>query len=111
MKNLDQIRAKNAIAASIGQGAEGGDSVAKKVPAMIRENGLLGALAFALEKDKGYKDVFVAIIRHLKDIGSLPGKGETPETFLQDLCAVDASALRTLTSEIMAYLGYLRRFG
>jgi CRISPR/Cas system CMR-associated protein Cmr5 small subunit len=110
MKNLDQIRAKNAISVSIGQGADGGDAVAKKVPAMIRENGLLGALAFAIEKEKGYRDVFVAVIAHLKEIKRLPGTGETLETFLKDLCAVDASTLRSLTAEVMAYLGYLRRF-
>jgi len=50
-RNLEQIRAKNALLASakIGTGSDGGRAVAKKVPAQIVQNGFLAALAFAIE--------------------------------------------------------------
>ncbi|MCL1919752.1 MAG: type III-B CRISPR module-associated protein Cmr5 [Kiritimatiellaeota bacterium] len=105
MKNLEQIRAKNALAAKIGTGKEGGESVAKKVPTMIIENGFLGAYAFAIENGKGYLDVFNAVITHLTEIGLVPpGKGTVGH-----FCEMDANALRAVTAEAMAYLNYLRR--
>jgi CRISPR/Cas system CMR-associated protein Cmr5 small subunit len=116
MKNLEQIRAKNALAAarSIGGGKNDGENIAKKVPTMIRENGILGAAAFAAETGKGYESVFNAIIAHLADphikkIGAACS--------LQDFVAwlaghesVTAARLRAITAETMAYLNYLRRF-
>ena len=115
MKNLDQIRAKNALAARIGKGSGGGESVAKKVPVMIRENGFIAAMAFAKEKSKegketGYKDVFDAIIVHLKDIEQLHGLSDDFDKFLAGLCEKDSVVLRAITAEAMAYLNYLRRF-
>ena len=53
MQNYEQIRARNALAVATDKknyvftGGGDGLSVAKEVPAQIRENGLLGALAFA----------------------------------------------------------------
>jgi CRISPR/Cas system CMR-associated protein Cmr5 small subunit len=113
MQNLDQLRATNALEAAggIGEGREGGGNVAKKVPAMIRENGILGAAAFASETKAGYKDVFKAIIEHLGTAKRLPGCGRTTlEGFISDLAECDAGQLRAITAEAMAYLGYLRRF-
>ena len=110
MRNLEQYRAKNALKAAIGQGTEGSESVAKKVPAMILENGFLGAMAFAKEKGKGYADVFNAIIAHLADIGQLHGLPANFDGFLAGLCAKDAAPLRAVTAESLAFLNYLRRF-
>jgi len=110
MKNLDQIRAKNALAARIGTGAEGSESVAKKVPVMIRENGFIAAMSFAKEKGKGYADVFNAIIDHLKDINQMHGIPDNFDGFLDGLCKKDSVVLRAVTAEAMAYLNYLRRF-
>jgi len=105
MKNLDQIRAKNALAAKVGTGKEGGESVAKKVPAMIIENGFLGAFAFAVENGKGYLDVFNAIISHLVEVGIVaPDKRA-----IGNFCEMDAVALRAASAEAMAFLNYLRR--
>lgn len=115
MKNLDQIRAANALAAATGktyQGVNEGE-VVKKVPAMIRQNGILGALAFAKENEgkSGHAGVFLAIIAHLKSIGRLPGKKkEQLDGFIGDLCEADSATLRAVTDESMAYLNYLRRF-
>lgn len=105
MKNLEQIRAKNALNASIGTGKDGGDMIAKKVPAMIIENGFLGAFAFAIENGKGYLDVFNAIVAHLVEVGLVPPTKRTYGHF----CEIDANALRVITAEAMAYLNYLRR--
>lgn len=113
VRNLEQIRAKNAYAAreSIGMGKEGGRAVAKKVPAMILANGFIGALAFAIEDNGGYLTVFNAIIRHLHDACLDCGVSATdPARFLDELCRRDADTLRAVTDEAMAYLNYLRRF-
>jgi len=116
MKNLDQIRARNALAAApnIGKGAGDGESVAKKVPTMIRENGILGAAAFALETGKGYEDVFNAIITHLADpeVAKI-GQSCSLKEFIDWLSGnrkATAVRLRDITAEAMAYLNYLRRF-
>ena len=69
-QNYAQIRAKNAWKASqdtVFKATEGGEAV-KKVPAMIIENGLLGAMAFAIEKGEGYLKTFQALLDHLKEM-------------------------------------------
>ncbi len=113
MKNLEQLRAQHALAAApnIGMGKEGGRAVAKKVPAMIIDNGFIGALAFAIEAKDGKTTVFEAIIAHLQACGMMYGIAKTdPEGFLNELCAKDANVLRAVTAESLAYLNYLRRF-
>ncbi len=115
IQNLDQIRAKNALDAANDtrfKGANDGD-VVKKIPAMIRQNGILGAIAFAKENDgkSGHADVFRAIIKHLKELNRLPGqRQDNIDGFLNDLCGSDSADLRAVTVEAMAYLNYLRRF-
>lgn len=113
MKNLEQLRAKNAIAAAptIEKAKEGGRAVAKKVPAMILANGFIGAMAFAIEKKCGYESVFQAIITHLQSANAMYGISQTGlKGFLDELCGKDAATLRAITDESMAYLNYLRRF-
>lgn len=111
MKNFEQIRAKNALSRKIGTGTGGGDSVAKKVPVMIRDNGIIAAAAFALETKAGYEDVFNAVIAHLadQDIKLLNTKMQL-NAFIDYLVSVDSDSLRAITAETMAYLNYLRRF-
>lgn len=112
MKNLEQIRAANALEAAptIEGGREGGRNVAKKVPNYVRNNGLLGAAAFARETGKGYECVLNALIKHLghNQVG-LTETGNIDE-FIRELGKADSSHLRRVTSEAMAYLNYLRRF-
>jgi CRISPR type III-B/RAMP module-associated protein Cmr5 len=121
MQSFEQIRAKNALrdAPSIGLGNEGGRAVAKKVPALIVQDGFLGALAFAIEKSKngadeknGYGNVFKAIIKHLPDVKKDFGLCETYDLqkFLYSLCQQSSEVLRAVTDESIAYLNYLRRF-
>lgn len=113
VRNLEQVRAKNAYAArdKIGTGKEGGRAVAKKVPALIIANGFIGALAFAIEDNGGYLTVFKAVIDHLHGANLNCGiRATEPKEFLDELCERDADTLRAVTSEAMAYLNYLRRF-
>jgi len=119
-RNLEQIRARNALKAadSIGKGKEGGRAVAKKVPAQIVQNGFLGALAFAIESSdngrddtNGYGNTFKALQKHLKDVGKDLGVcGGDLKGFLDGLCTKSADDLRLITDEALCYLNYLRRF-
>ncbi len=108
MKNLEQIRAKNALEAApeIGKGKTGGD-VVKKIPPMIRDNGILASAAFARDKREGYETVFHAVIKHLKILGIMP---QNEEKMIEWLITVDSAKLRAVTEETMSYLNYLRRF-
>lgn len=109
MKNLDQIRAANAMeAAKKKMGAKEKGEVVKKVPTMIRDNGILGALAFAREAGEGYVDCFSAIITHLRSVNVSHADGI--DSFLKELTEADSGEMRRVTSEAMAYLNYLRRF-
>lgn len=109
MKNLDQIRAANAIeAARKKMGAKENGEVVKKIPTMIRDNGILGALAFSKEAGAGYADCFMAIITHLRSIRA--SRAERLDDFLNELIEADSGEMRRITSEVMAYLNYLRRF-
>lgn len=109
MKNINQIRARNAFN-SVGKikGGVNGGEVVKKIPPIIMNNGLLSALAFAHEND-GWKSVFVEAEKHLRDddIDLLPSN----EPLLQYLTEkADSQALKLITNEILAWLEFLRRF-
>jgi len=124
MKNLHQIRAANSINVKITKDKEDSKTIAKKVPAMIIENGLIATAAFAIESNKsGYKSVFEdAIIPHLQhDLISIVPKQSKDEKettfvindlggFIRYLTLIDSSILRLITSETLQYLNYLRRF-
>lgn len=115
-RSYDQIRALHALEAARAEtirGRDDGKGVAKKVPALIIECGLLGALAFALEKGVGYKAVFEAVRTHLAsaDIADPTAMGtKDADEWFEKLAKAPASALRLATGETMAYLTYLRRF-
>jgi CRISPR/Cas system CMR-associated protein Cmr5 small subunit len=124
MRNLDQIRAAHAIGKRDIRipGTEGGE-VVKKVPMLIRQNGLLAALAFACErgrrggtwKNEGHHRVFEFVVEHLARCPSvelaLPDGGDDLVVRYNEWLANQSSAaLRLHTAEIMAYLGYLRRY-
>ncbi len=118
MKNLDQIRAKNALEAVRKYDFTGKDKgeVVKKVPPMIIQNGLLGTLAFAIDDKKGYADVMKAAVKHLasnelypeieKKISDMNDLNE----FTKYLCNKDSAYLRALTEEVLSYLSFLRRY-
>lgn len=111
MQNLDQIRAGNALGAA--------DRVSRKavtkLPAMIVNNGLLAAAAFANNKSEELLEAMNAVAAHLADrrIGRLPPEtsGKT-DALLRHLVgpAAGSDCLRLATSEALAYLSYLKRF-
>ncbi len=115
MKNMEQIRARNALKATMDtnfKGEEDGE-VAKKVPTYIRDNGLLATMAFALDKKPGIKKVLDSVARHLSDpdIGRLPKDIDKTETWIAFLTEeASSSQLRDQTVEALAYLSYFRRF-
>lgn len=109
MKNLEQIRAAHALEASVTKmGGKKGGEVVKKIPTMIRENGILGALAFSIESGGGYADCFAAILTHLRMVKA--SRADSIDGFLKELANADSAYMRRVTSEAMAYLNYLRRF-
>jgi CRISPR/Cas system CMR-associated protein Cmr5 small subunit len=119
-QNLDQVRAKNAIKYKDTEfpGADGGE-VVKKVPMLIRDNGILAAAAFAAErksngrdlKNSGHELVFKCIIEHLAD-GNIKRLNNVMDLdkFIEHLSDTDSAFLRDITAESMNYLNYLRRF-
>ena len=109
MVNLEQKRALNAFEACSAEkfGGKDGGEVVKKLPPQIRENGMLGTLAFALS-DKGWEKAFDAIRLHLKSLGKV--KADTIAQLQDELMKCDSRKLRDVTAETMLYLNYMRRF-
>lgn len=115
--NLEQYRAQQALSSAddIEKGVGGGQAVAKKVPTMIRENGFLGALAFAVEKKSGnalknpaHASVFEAVRKYLVGVGMVTASDT--DGLMKDMSKESADKLRLVTAESIAYLNYLRRF-
>jgi len=113
MKNLDQIRATNALACVGSLKGDGGNALSG-YPSLVISNGLLATLAFSLDKKGKHLSIADAISHHLSHLAD----GEnlvTPEQSTADglrrkLCASDADHLRRCTSEALAFLSYLKRF-
>ena len=118
MKNLEQIRAANALAfadAGLNVGGQQGGNVLKKVPALIMGNGLLAAAAFAYaQSDNGWKNCFDHIAIHLanNDIGIITIQNNDLKKMMTFLTGnqADSQTLKLATEEALAWLGYARRF-
>ena len=111
-QNINQKRAKNSLKEIKYEGKEGGE-VVKKIPVQIRENGLLGALAFAYENQQktGNAKVFTeVIIPHLKELKIIDQEYKEIKGFIKYLVKENASKLREVTQESLAILNFLRRF-
>jgi CRISPR/Cas system CMR-associated protein Cmr5 small subunit len=113
MKNLAQIRAASAVAAKIEKG-QGDGNVLSGFPMLVRTDGLLAALAFAVEKKdngelkhKGEFSIAAAITAHLRTMKILDSA--TPDALLRSLAQSDATLLRRATAETLAFLSYLKR--
>jgi CRISPR/Cas system CMR-associated protein Cmr5 small subunit len=117
MKNLEQIRAANALAyAKAGQNTRGqqGGNVLKKLPALVMGNGLLaaGAFAYAQRPDSGWRTCFDHIAKHLAhpEIAIAPHQ-DTTDKLMDFLSAkADSQVLKLATEEALAWLSYARRF-
>jgi CRISPR-associated protein Cmr5 len=119
MRNMEQKRAAHALTwANKIEAGIGGGEVVKKIPPLIITNGILATMAFATEqggrKNPGHYSVFQAITDYL--CGNCEydflkgGTSTTVEQLLRKATEVDATTLRSLTAESLAYLSYLRRF-
>nr|UXE44116.1 hypothetical protein Hi04_10k_c110_00007 [uncultured bacterium] len=117
MKNLEQVRAANALAyANAGLGTRGkkGGNVLNKLPALVMGNGLLaaGAFAYAQKADIGWRTCFDHIAKHLShaEIGIAPGQDSLDK--LMDFLSgkADSQVLKLATEETLAWLSYARRF-
>lgn len=111
IKNLEQVRAHNALKAARTRNLKA--EYVKKIPVMISQNGLLGALAFAVDKGKDYTMIFSAVLDHLSADEIRLNKNSASgsvEDFLQALSDASSATLRAVTAEVLAYLNYLRRF-
>jgi CRISPR type III-B/RAMP module-associated protein Cmr5 len=117
MKNLDQIRANNAIQClqQKFKGAAGGE-VIRKLPAYILNDGLLSTLAFGLQKGGDQMEAGNVIARHLASEGigifqPTNGMDASGKNLLEHLAKQHSDAiLRRSTAEALAFLNYLKRF-
>ena len=118
MQNLEQIRARNALAFSDShgeqvKGAQGGE-VIKKIAPLIQNHGLLATAAYSFTEKTGWQVTFDAIARHLADpdVAVAPAKVKDRQTLMDFLTSKEATSetLKLATSEAMAWLTYARRF-
>lgn len=113
IENLDQIRAQHAVRV-----AEGIDRKAvTRIAAMIVNNGLLAAAAFADQRTSQgqpqkpeMKKVCDVLADYLRSRGLTSGSVTT--AMISDLCSRERTSqdLRLATDEALAYLGFLKRF-
>ena len=123
--NLEQVRARNAVAAihggAHGRGVNNGDAISG-FPALVVNNGLLATLAFCVSKKDagGYKQIGDAIAKHLadKEVALVPANTQTllalrdalADSSSDTLRLCTADTLRLCTAEALAFLNYLKRF-
>ena len=121
LQNLEQIRAKNALAFAQSpvdkRGRDGGEAI-KKIPPMIMGNGILAAIAFSIEEKRsgemqreGFSAIFDAVASHLssKEIGILEDS-DSAQNLIRQLTESDSETLKLATAEALEWLGYARRF-
>jgi CRISPR type III-B/RAMP module-associated protein Cmr5 len=116
MKNLEQVRAFNAlspVAKQVRAGEGEGDALSG-YPSLIINNGLLATLAFSLEKQRQHHRIANAIAHHL---ASLPDgenlvapRTPTAEGLRDKLAESDSYHLQRCTAEALAFLAFLKRF-
>jgi len=111
MKNLEQIRAANALDPA----KELSRSAVNKLPAMILTNGLLATAAFCNAEGGGenrgdMKKALVATAKHLASLGHLSSNTYTVEGMITDLSQRCSHELQRATAEALAFIAYLKRF-
>jgi CRISPR-associated protein Cmr5 len=111
MKNLEQLRAANAL-----EPARNLDrSAINKLPALILANGLLATAAFCEAESSGegrgyMKRAMDATADHLAKRGLLASGKTTTKGLIEDLRGRDSHHLQRATTEALAFIAYLKRF-
>lgn len=86
----------------------------KKIPMMIKTNGLGATFAFMYSKQNVHGTILQAINEWLNDSGNnktrLILENTTGENLVQKVTELNSAEYRTLTIETMAFLHWLRRF-
>ena len=116
-QKLEQGRAKHAYeAAEKAKKSKDYKQYAKKVPMLIKTNGLGATLAFMAAKGGAYKTILDNIQEWLKEdvkfksiLSEIKG-AEGKDDLMAKIVNCDSFQYRTLTIEVLAYLGWLRRF-
>lgn len=110
MQNLEQLRAKHALA-HVG---ELDKSAISKLPALILNNGLLAATAFTLDgggdNRSQMKSAMDLVARHLQERDLVGKSVRDGKTLIADLTSRDSIVLQRAATEALAYLSYLKRF-
>lgn len=111
MKNLEQIRAANALEPAKALSR----SAVNKLPAMILANGLLATAAFCSADGGGenrgdMKKALDATAKHLANRGHLASGTNTVAGMIQDLSQRSSHELQRATAEALAFIAYLKRF-
>lgn len=114
MQNLDQIRAKAAISL-IKEKQDLKRGAISRLPALIINNGLLAAAAFAEANGGGdnkehLKAAMKGVARHLADRGITRTDARTTPEMLDSLSRAKSSTLQRATHEALAYISFLKRF-
>jgi CRISPR type III-B/RAMP module-associated protein Cmr5 len=116
MKNLEQIRAANALDPA----KELSRSAVNKLPAMILANGLLATAAFCNAEGSGenrrdMQKALAATAKHLAERGLISSATATVEKMIvekmiDDLSKRTSYELQRATAEALAFIAYLKRF-
>lgn len=106
--NIEQIRAKNALAATGAKKQNGEGDNLSGYPSLIMNNGLIATIAFSIDKAKQHQRIADEIAKHLNDRKIII---TTDAKNLRDaLCKCSASTLQRATDEALQFLSYLKRF-
>ena len=109
---LEQGRAKYAYECAE-QGAAAPKSseykaYAKKIPMLIKTNGLGATMAFAKSKNERYQLIYKQIANWIKNNELFAYDGN--KEFVEYIVNQDSPTYRALTIEVLAFLNWLRRF-
>lgn len=109
IKGIEQGRAKFAYEkVKAVEKNENYKSCVKKIPMMIKTNGLGATLAFMNAKGNEYTTILNHIREQLTRINL--SKASDNKGFIDEVISCDSSKYRQRTIEVLAFLNWLRRF-
>jgi CRISPR/Cas system CMR-associated protein Cmr5 small subunit len=112
MRNLDQVRAERALAGVAGA-SDKANELFKKLPHMLRVNGLLATWMFLLDKKEHGAHVLIPLLSHLRaEYTCNVPDGDSAAVFatwVSDQHGLSAAKLQRLTAEAIEMAGWLKR--